>query len=207
MTIIDRDLTAGEVRTGTRMTEEEFERWALRERARAEWVNGEVQIMSPANIDHWDIGVWLTTLMRLFADKYELGKVGNAELLVRLENRRSLPDVVFVAKAHLSRLKRTYLEGPADLIVEIVSPDSQSRDWREKYLAYEMGGVSEYWIIDPASSTAEFYHLENGRYARMPVTDGVIRSIEVPGFWINVDWLWDQPLRSGYEIAKTIGII
>ena len=31
------------------------------------------------------------------------------------------PDVFFVANAHLNRLKKTYLEDPADLVVEIIS--------------------------------------------------------------------------------------
>lgn len=206
MTMIGRE-TAGEIRTGTRMTEEEFERWALREQVRAEWVNGEVQIMSPANVDHWDIGVWLTTLMRMHATKHDLGKVGSTDLLMRMENRRSLPDVVFVAKAHLPRLKRTYLEGPADLIVEVVSPDSESRDRREKYEAYQSGGVAEYWIIDPATSTAEFHHLSNGEYKPMEIKDGVIRSVELTGFWLKVAWLWERPLAPDFEVAKRIGII
>ncbi len=32
-------------------------------------------------------------------------------------------------------IRRTFLDGPPDLAVEIVSPDSVERDWREKYLS------------------------------------------------------------------------
>lgn len=36
------------------------------------------------------------------------------------------PDLLFVSKGHLHRLKETYLEGPADLIIEIVSAESRA---------------------------------------------------------------------------------
>lgn len=55
----------------------------------------------------------------------------------------------FVASEHLDRLKETYLDGPADLVVGIVSPDSVGRDRGEKFYEYAQGGVPEYWLIDP----------------------------------------------------------
>jgi len=60
----------------------------------------------------------------------------------KLRRRRS-PDIIFIAKQHLSNLRETYLEGPPDLIVEIVSWESQSRDRRDKYLEYQAAGVRE----------------------------------------------------------------
>ena len=69
------------------------------------------------------------------------------------------PDLLFIAQEHLDRLKGTYLEGPADLVVEIVSPDSGARDRGEKFYEYERGGVPEYWLLDYARRQAEFYQL------------------------------------------------
>lgn len=46
-------------------------------------------------------------------------------------------------------MKETYLDGPADLVVGIVSPDSVGRDRGEKFYEYAQGGVPEYWLIDP----------------------------------------------------------
>src|ERR1017187_6542298 len=143
----------------SRMTEEEFESWALRTRARAEWVEGEVLLMSPVNFDHFEIFSWLITLMKMHADKHELGRVGG-DFMNRLKDRRRLPDLFFVSKDRENIFRRTYLDGPADLIVEIVSPDSESRDWRDKYLEYQANGVREYWVIDPNSQHAEFYELK-----------------------------------------------
>lgn len=55
----------------------------------------------------------------------------------------------FVAEEHLDRLQEMHLEGPADLVVEIVSPESRLRDRGEKFAEYELAGVSEYWLLDP----------------------------------------------------------
>jgi len=206
MTATDHFLHADDIRTGTRMTEQEFESWALATRARAEWVNGEVVIMAPANADHWEISSWLVALMAMYASKHKLGKAGGPELMNRFEGERRVPDVLFIKKDNLPRLKRTYIEGGADLIVEVVSPDSVRRDWRDKYLTYQRAGVPEYWIIDPNTSIAEFYHLHDGKYQPIEITDGILRSVQLAGFWLKVEWLWQRPLPEPYDIAHIIGI-
>jgi Uma2 family endonuclease len=189
-----------------RMTEREFDRWTWPESLRAEWVEGEVIIISPANDDHVEIGHWLETLLGMFVAKHRLGRVAS-DLLVRLPGRRRLPDILFVTKGGKAQFTRTYLEGAPDLIVEIVSPDSESRDWRDKYLDYQNAGVREYWIIDPASQHVEFYALKRGKYVLIEEKKGVLRSGVVTGFWIRTAWLWKKPGPNVYELAKEIGIV
>ena len=190
-----------------RMTEEEFESWALRERVQAEWVEGEVILMSPVNVPHADIVSWLNILMGLFVSKHRLGRLITTEVMVRLPSRRRLPDIFFVRHDREGNFTRTYLQGAPNMIIEVVSPDSESRDWRDKYFEYESGGVNEYWIIDPNSQHAEFYCLKDGKYTPIPIQDGIIRSAVLADFWLQVEWLWQQPLPNAYETAKAIGII
>jgi Uma2 family endonuclease len=64
-----------------------------------------------------------------------------------------------VAREHLDRLHPTFLEGPADLVVGITSPESISRDRGEKYVEYEAAGIPEYWLIDADRPQAEFSQL------------------------------------------------
>ena len=52
-----------------------------------------------------------------------------------------------MASERLDRVHRTYLDGPADLVVEIVSPESAGRDRGEKYYEYEAAGIPEYWLL------------------------------------------------------------
>ena len=111
------------------------------------------------------------------------------------------PDVLFVAKEHLARLKPNFLDGPADLVVEIVSSDSRGRDRGDKHYEYERGGIPEYWLIDPERNLAEFYLLEDGRYTLAPIgPDGIFRSRVLDGLWLRVEWLWQDPLPSLSEV-------
>jgi Uma2 family endonuclease len=66
------------------------------------------------------------------------------------------PDVCFLSSANLHRLKKNHIDGPADLVVEIVSLESIERDYVTKFAEYAQGGLGEYWIADPLQQTARF---------------------------------------------------
>jgi Uma2 family endonuclease len=164
----------------------------------SEWVAGKVVPMSPVTKDHADLGVWLTALLRLFVEAHDLGRVLSEPF--QMKTGRDLPgrapDVLFIAKRRLSQLKRLYLEGPADLVVEIISPGSRGVDRGKKFHEYEQGGVEEYWLIDPARKQAEFYQRgQEGIYRLAPTaSEDIYRSRVLSGLWLKVDWLWQQPL-------------
>ncbi|MGB9775173.1 MAG: Uma2 family endonuclease [Anaerolineae bacterium] len=177
-----------------RMTYEEFLAWAD-EDTLAEWVNGEVVMYSPANRRHQDIADFLTAVLRAFAETYHLGVVLSAPFQMKLPRSGREPDLMFVAAEHLDRLRETHLDGPADLVVEILSPESVGRDRGEKFYEYAQAGIPEYWLIDPEGEQAEFYVLGRpGRYRlEWAGTEGVYRSPTLPGFWLKVEWLWKLP--------------
>jgi Uma2 family endonuclease len=190
-----------------RMTYEEFLAWAD-EDTLAEWVNGEVVITSPAGYKHQDIANFLLSILRAFAEAHQLGSVLSAPFQMKLERSGREPDLLFVAREHLDRLKETYLDGPADLVVEIVSPESLGRDRGEKFYEYEQAGIPEYWLIDPQREQAEFYQLdERGRYRLIwPDAGGVYRSKVLEGFWLRVDWLWHPPrVLEAFKELRLIG--
>jgi Uma2 family endonuclease len=114
------------------------------------------------------------------------------------------PDLVFVAKRNSSRIKRLFVDGPGDLVIEIVSPGSGSVDRGEKFFEYEQGGVPEYWLIDPQRKQAEFYQRgEDSLYHLAAVgPEGVYRSRVLPGLWIRVEWLWQEPLPPLLAVLK-----
>lgn len=191
----------------SRMSYEEFLEWAD-EDTLAEWVDGEVVMYSPASSRHQSIADFLTGVMRIFVEQRGLGIVLSAPFQMKLERGRE-PDLLFVAREHLDRLKETYLEGPADLVVEIMSLDSIARDRGEKFYEYAQGGVSEYWLIDPHVEWAEFYHLgEDGRYrTAFAGAEGEYHSCALPGFWLRVEWLWQTPLPAVLDVVRELGLI
>ncbi|MBA4181247.1 MAG: hypothetical protein C0506_11715 [Anaerolinea sp.] len=167
-----------------------------------EWVNGEVVAMAPASVEHQLTSSFLLRLLTSFVESRELGQVFyepfNMKTGPDLPGRS--PDILFVATAHCDRLRDTYLDGPADVVVEVVSPGSAGRDRGDKYFEYEAGGVREYWLIDPRRQVAEFYALNpSGRFELQTTADGTFRSSAVDRFWLDVAWLWDRPRLSDVE--------
>jgi len=188
------------------MSYAEFLAWAD-EDTLAEWVNGEAIMTSPASNIHQDLSGFLESLLRIFVESRQIGIVRNAPFQMKLEHGRE-PDLLFVAAAHLPRLQETYLDGPADLVVEIVSPESAGCDRGEKFIEYEAGGVLEYWLLDPQRQWAEFYLLQNGRYhLAFAGAVGEYRSTVLPGFWLRTEWLWQRPLPTVLTVIRELGLI
>ena len=163
----------------------------------AEWVDGEVIYLSPASLEHQDIAGFLNALLRAYVQKHHLGRVIAAPFQMRLlrSERGREPDLLFVAKENLHRLHDTYLEGGADLVVEITSAESLLRDRGEKFAEYELEGIREYWVIDPEAKRVDFFVLgEDGRYERRREDgEGVYHSAVLSGFRLPVRWLWERP--------------
>ena len=186
------------------MTYEEFLAWAD-EDTLAEWVNGEAIITSPASNRHQDLVGFLESVLRSFVETHELGIIRSAPFQMKLEHGRE-PDLLFVAQEHLVRLRHNFLDGPADLVIEILSPESAGRDRGEKFFEYAQGGVPEYWLIDPETRWAEFYQLDEGRYRlALEGRAGEYHAVTAPGFWLRIEWLWQEPLPATAETLLTIG--
>jgi Uma2 family endonuclease len=192
------------------MTYEEFLRWEG-ENQHVEWVNGRMVLMSPVSDEHSDVTVFLSALLRLFVEFHHLGRIFCEPFQMKtgpdLPGRA--PDVLFVSAKNLSRLKRLHLNGPADLVVEVISPGSRAVDRGEKYYEYEQGGVREYWLIDTDREQAEFYQRnKSGIYQLAPTgAAGRYHSKVLDGLWLKVVWLWQRPLPPLLNVLKEWRII
>jgi Uma2 family endonuclease len=135
-----------------------------------------------------------------------LGKVIGAPFQMRLPRLSREPDLLVVVNERLSQLHQTSLEGPADLVVEILSLESIGRDRGEKFVEYREGGVPEYWLVDPLAQEIDLYLLDaRGHYTTTaPDVDGVFHSRALPGFWLDPVWLWQEPLPN---VSRTMQLI
>lgn len=179
----------------------------------AEWVNGEVIVHMTAKPLHQRVLNFLNMLLAQFVQVFALGEVFIAPMQMKAtpDGPGREPDIMFVARDHLDRVLENRLTGPADLVIEIISDDSVGRDLDEKLFEYQEAGVLEYWIIDPRPrrKRALFYRLdENRKYqAASADTQGIYRSVSVPGFWIDVNWLWADPMPNALAtVAEIIGL-
>ncbi len=164
-----------------------------------------------ASARHQDISDFITSLLRAYVELHGLGKVFIAPFQTKLgqDLPGREPDLLFVASENLDRMKLTYLDGPADVAVEVISPDSINRDRGEKFVEYESAGVSEYWLIDPLREQADFYRLgaDKRYHPVLPDEDGIYRSEVVKGFWLRVSWLWQEPMPPILEVWKELSLL
>ncbi len=178
-----------------KMCFEDFLAWSDEDTG-AEWVNGVVEMPSPASARRQMIIQFLVQLIATFLRVRPLGTILEAPFLMKLTTAAREPDLIFVSTKHLSRLAPTYLNGPADLVVEVVSPKSAARDRGDKLYEYQAAGIPEYWLIDPRTDHAEFYLLNaKGVYEVVPLdSDGKYHSRALAGLWLRESWLWQDAL-------------
>lgn len=162
----------------------------------AESVNGKIEWYSSASDVHQDLTGWLTSVLRIYVEANKLGIIRSAPFQMKtgpdLPGRE--PDIIFLRDENRDKLKKRYLDGPADLVIEIISEESLLRDRGEKFAEYEIGGVKEYWILDPETKRADFFILKEGRYERrVEDTHGIYHSEIIEGLWLKVAWLWNLP--------------
>jgi len=180
-----------------------------------EWVQGEVITLSPASSRHQALSDFLLAILLLFVEARDLGTVRSVPFLMvfREQDRAREPDLLFVARDHAERLRETHLEGPADLVIEIVSPESVSRDRGDKFVEYETAGIPEYWLLDPQRKQAEVYRLQPAgegpdRYHPVtPAPDGFLHSQVLEGFRLQPEWLWRDPLPKVLDVARELGVL
>ena len=173
-----------------RMSEDEFVAWCRDHHdVKAEWVDGETVAILPVNSAHMRLSEFLLRILSDYVEKHELGEVHGGEFVNRLtvgaRITRRLLDLWFVTKDRIGLIQPSYLDGPPDLVIEIVSPDSVARDWREKFLDYQSAGVREYWIVDPMSETVEASRLRDGAYERIAKVERRMPSDVLPGFFLR----------------------
>jgi Uma2 family endonuclease len=191
-----------------RVSFEEYLAWAQAQESAYEWVDGEIIPMAAASRSHEELFGFLLTVLKIWVQRRNLGRVIGSQFVMKLDPQRRGrgPDIMFVTRERERLLTPTYLDGPADVAIEIISRESIGRDRGDKYVEYEAAGVREYWLLDPERQQAEFYRLtEAGHYRQaLPEADNIFRSEVITGFWLRVEWLWELP--DELEVLRELGV-
>ncbi len=172
---------------------------------KADLIDGVIYMASPDNTDAADLEIWLASIMELFVEVRDLGEIYVSRVAYKIgPTRGPEPDIGFVPKALEHLRRRGFIDGPPAIAVEIVSPDSVDRDYILKRNIYEAAGVREYWIIDPDDERATFLRLRGGKYEEVLVTDHIFHSEVLPGFSLDVDWLWSTSRPRAYDVLRRL---
>ena len=176
------------VLTATRLTYQDYLNMDGEERY--ELIDGELIMVGAPNFAHQKASVVLVSRMFTFADDRELGDVLHAPYDVILSDTDVVqPDILFVSNERAHIRTPANIRGAPDLVVEILSPSSASRDWREKFELYAKHGVKEYWIVDPANRVVWLARLRGGAL-EIAGTYGIgdtVSSTVLAGFSVKVD--------------------
>ena len=116
-----------------------------------ELINGEL-FMSPApRPDHW------RTQRRLFRFLDRVTRedeIFMAPIDLFIDHKNVFqPDLAYISEKNKSFITERGIEGPPELIIEIISPSNSFIDRNRKKKCYLEFGVKEYWIVDPANKT------------------------------------------------------
>ena len=167
------------------------ERWEL--------LDGELVMAPSPTPAHQRISFRLSLVLHTFVDRMGLGEVIPAPLDVVLSETEVVqPDLLFVSSERAHIITTENIRGAPDLVVEILSPSTTSRDWRTKMDLYAQHGVREYWLVDPEAQRvwvmagAEGELNEVANYGR----DDVLASPALAGFTVGLDQVFPARVTS-----------
>jgi len=195
------------------MTYDEYLGWSDRKAGRrGEWVDGEVIRFLATTERHERLLMFLGTMLNIVMKRRRLGIVyGSGYELQTREGSAREPDLMVLLNEHRERATHRRLVGAADLVVEVVSPDSVTRDRRDKLAEYAAAGIPEYWVVDPREGREgfELFSLgEEGYYVSVvPDASGRTHSSLLPGVWFDAAWLTAEELPDEVELGLEMSTV
>ena len=179
-----------------------------------EWNNGILEAKPLPNAPQIDLYNWFLALLRCNLETFDHASLINLEtgFILKIEDESDpsgervqvrKPDIGVILNSNpvsWGALDQRHFAGVCDMVVEAVSDSTQVevlRDTEEKKRDYALGGVKEYYILDPEAEgeRMRFYALaSDGEYEEIPPdADGVIRSSVLAGLQFRVVDLQRKP--------------
>jgi Uma2 family endonuclease len=161
---------------------------------RYEILDGELAVTASPTTLHQRVSRDLEFALHRQVRELGLGEVFNAPVDVILADTTiTVPDLVFIARENAAIVTTRAIEGPPDLIVEILSPSTAQRDRGVKAQLFARYGVREYWIVDPEERTLEILRRVADRFEPQGCYEGdtVLRCTGVlDGVEIGLAEVW-----------------
>jgi Uma2 family endonuclease len=155
--------------------------------ARYELLNGRIVMNPPAGWPHGKSESRIVTLLCVHVLEGKRGEVFGSSQGFELPSGDTIAaDATFVSnerwRAGPAPEVGKFLRIVPDLVVEVLSPSTATRDRGEKKAIYERSGVREYWLVDTRARQVTRFVNEGGRFDAGTVTDegGTLRSTVLP---------------------------
>lgn len=166
--------------------------WKLPEGEPVELIKGRL-VMSPAPFFlHQTISALLTEFV-MKAARQSGGRACASPIDVILADHTIVqPDLVYISKARRD-IVGDRINGPPDLVIEILSTSHARRDRVDKLNLYAEFGVSEYWIVDPQERQFDFLvRNEKGHFEVQMQQSNRYESSQLPELSINLIDFWSE---------------
>jgi len=183
------------------VSDEEF--WEMsNEDSNYELIDGVLIIHSPASEEHEDLFRWLSAILSYYIDKNEIGKIYGSRFVMRLGPKwNPEPDLMIILQDNYDRITSNYLNGPADIAIEIISKSTRDIDLGKKLPKYLEAGVREVWLLDPERKNVSIISSEGTKEWNDPTSTDLLQSEILPGLTIQINWIWN---RSSNTVARVV---
>lgn len=160
-------------RSRMRWTYAEFARLPSEGSTRHEVIDGELAVTPAPTPAHQLVVANLARTLGVFVHDNDLGQLfpGPIDLLFG-EGDYLEPDLAFVRADRTQLVSERGIEGPPDLVVEILSPSTAHRDRGVKLERYRHFGVPEYWIVNLDGRAVDVWRLAEGAEVPDVVDEG-----------------------------------
>ena len=161
---------------------------------RHEIIDGEHHMTPSPQSRHQLVSMNLSRILANYAAEGDRGYVITAPMDVVLADTTVVqPDLLFVRKERERIIKENFVEGPPELVVEILSAGSEKLDRRTKLKQYALFGVWEYWLVDYKARALEQYVLQGQIYERSGVYVEDFSSALFPSLTIHLPDVFKGP--------------
>ncbi|HLK60278.1 MAG TPA: Uma2 family endonuclease [Chthonomonadaceae bacterium] len=170
-----------------------------------ELVRGVIVERMSAQYPHEWIFAWLLSILRPFVTHRKLGVVLGSRSAVKISgNDGRLPDILFVRAENASIIHNEAIYGVPDLVIEIVSENDRPSTLIPLETDYRDLGVPEIVFIDPRKRGIRYLRKTEKDYEAAFLTTGRLAFVGVPGFWIEVEWLFAEEKPDEFTITKQL---
>ena len=167
--------------------------WKLPEGEPVELLQGRLVVSPVPTFLHQTISLLLSEILLNIARKTGGCACASPMDVVLADHTILQPDLVYIARSRRG-IVQDRIEGPPDLVIEILSNKNVRRDRVDKMNLYAQFGVAEYWIVDPNERQFDFLINRDGRFEVQPQSDNryvsphcAALSIDLGSFWAEVD--------------------
>ena len=162
--------------------------------ARHEIIDGEHYVTASPVLNHQRVSRHIQFQLYEQIERQGKGEVFNAPTAVQLSDFDIVePDLLVVLADHGQRLRETRVDGPPDLVVEILSPSTRRLDRELKMALYQRTGVSEYWIVDPRRAAWRSTAVRETGWRRPVCSASRSHSTVLSGVVVDLNRVWDPP--------------